>query len=447
MGGQAARAATRAAAAERIVSVVASPVTDPCGTPVIEVRLLGRFIVTGGGRSIASWPRPSARRLCQLVLVSPGRRVSRESACEALFSSLSPEPAARSLYKVQSLARQALKELGAEAAGLLCADPGQIWANPGVALAVDLDAHQEALQAALGTSPGPGRDAALVEALSTGGVPLEDEPEAEWAAPVRERVQYLRQEARLELARDRMRGVGCAHPEEVLQAWQDCLEADPADEEAASALMRLYGAQGRRPLALAVYESCRAALAKLGLGTAPALEELRANAEGAAPLQGHASPLGADAVAGRRLQERRLVSVLSVELSPSGGLSAPADPEDLVERVGAGLAEAISEAELLGGTVASVSGSGMSVLFGAPQAHEDDPERALRSALRISAAVGRTPGSAANAFSQCRRNPHRYISGGAVGPHRGGDRPGRGGADRRRGPGGLRGGGRRRRRR
>ena len=393
MGGQAARAATRAAAAERIVSVVASPVTDPCGTPVIEVRLLGRFIVTGGGRSIASWPRPSARRLCQLVLVSPGRRVSRESACEALFSSLSPEPAARSLYKVQSLARQALKELGAEAAGLLCADPGQIWANPGVALAVDLDAHQEALQAALGTSPGPGRDAALVEALSTGGVPLEDEPEAEWAAPVRERVQYLRQEARLELARDRMRGVGCAHPEEVLQAWQDCLEADPADEEAASALMRLYGAQGRRPLALAVYESCRAALAKLGLGTAPALEELRANTEGAAPLQGHASPLGADAVARRRLQERRLVSVLSVELSPSGGLSAPADPEDLVERVGAGLAEAISEAELLGGTVASVSGSGMSVLFGAPQAHEDDPERALRSALRISAAVGRTPGS------------------------------------------------------
>ena len=98
--------------------------------------------------------------------------------------------------------------------------------------------------------------AALVEALSTGGVPLEDEPEAEWAARVRERVEYLRQEARLELARDRSRGVGRAHPEEVLQAWQACLEADPTDEEAASALMRLYVAQGRRPLAVAVYERC-----------------------------------------------------------------------------------------------------------------------------------------------------------------------------------------------
>ena len=141
------------------------------------------------------------------------------------------------------------------------------------------------------------------------------------------------------------------------------------------------------------------------------------------------------------------MSVVSVELSPAGGLGAPADPEDLVELVGAGLAEAISEAELLGGTVASVSGSGMSVLFGAPQAHEDDPERALRSALRISAAVGRTPGSSGKAAPQRRRSPHRDIRGGAVGPHRGRDGPGGGGADRRRRQGGLRGGGRRRRRR
>ena len=261
--------------------------------PVIDVRLLGRFVVTGGGRSIRSWPRPSARRLCQLVLVSPGRRVSRESACEALFPSLSPEAAARSLYKAQSMARLALKELGPQAAGLLCADPSQIWADPAVALAVDLDAHEEALRAALQASPGPGRDVSLVEVLSTGGAPLEDEPEAEWAARVRERVQYLRQEARLELARDRFRGVGRARPEEVLQAWQACLEADPTDEEAAAALMQLYVAHGRRPAAVAVYERCRAALADLGMKTSPALEEVRANADGRGPgPTGRSSPVG-----------------------------------------------------------------------------------------------------------------------------------------------------------
>ena len=200
--------------------VVVTPAPHCSSPPVIDVRLLGRFVITEGDRSIRSWPRPSARRLCQLVLVSPGRRISRESACEALFPSLSPEAAARSLYRVQSMARLALKDLGPAATGLLCADPSQIWADPAVALAVDLDAHEEALDAALRATPGHGRDAALVKVLSTGGVPLEDEPEAEWAAPVRERVEYLRQEARLELARDRSRGVGRAHPEEVLQAWQ-----------------------------------------------------------------------------------------------------------------------------------------------------------------------------------------------------------------------------------
>src|SRR5580658_7601589 len=109
---------------ERIGTVVVPRAERGASPPVIEVRLLGRFAVTGGGQSIRTWARPSARRLCQLVLVSPGRRVSRESACEALFPSLTPEAAARSLYRVQSMARSALRELGPEAAGLLGADPG-----------------------------------------------------------------------------------------------------------------------------------------------------------------------------------------------------------------------------------------------------------------------------------------------------------------------------------
>ena len=150
-----------------MVSVVVSRAAHDGRPPVIDVRLLGRFVVTGGGRSIRSWPRPSARRLCQLVLVSPGRRISRESACEALFPSLSPEAGARSLYKVQSMARQALKELRPEAAALLCADPSQLRADPAVALAVDLDAHEQALHTALRASPGQGREAALVGASGT----------------------------------------------------------------------------------------------------------------------------------------------------------------------------------------------------------------------------------------------------------------------------------------
>jgi tetratricopeptide (TPR) repeat protein len=42
----------------------------------------------------------------------------------------------------------------------------------------------------------------------------------------------------------------------------------------------------------------------------------------------------------------------------------------------------IGHVEALGGTVSSVSGAGLVAIFGAPDAHEDDPERALRAAFR-----------------------------------------------------------------
>jgi class 3 adenylate cyclase/two-component SAPR family response regulator/tetratricopeptide (TPR) repeat protein len=381
---------------ERIVAVAHSTPGSGASRDVVEVKLLGRFAATVGDRSIGQWPRPSARRLCQLVLVSPGRRISRGLACEALFPSLSPVAAARQLYRVQWLARQALKELGQEAAGLLRADPTQIWANPSLALVVDLDAHEQALHAALRASPGPGRDAALAAVLSTRGIPLEDEPQAAWAATVRDRVEYLRQEARLELARDRSRGVGAAHAEEVLQAWQACLESDPTDEEAVATLMQLHIARGRRPLAVAVYERCRDALAKLGMKTSPALEEVLASAHGRVPGPSRGDrPAGAGCAVVGNGDERRLVSVVFVELVPAG-LGSQVDPEDLRELITVGLAQVMSEVEAFGGTVASISGFGMSVLFGAPQSHEDDPERALRAALRIAAAIG---GSATDTVS------------------------------------------------
>ena len=399
-----------------------------------------------GGHSVRSWPRPNARRLCQLVLVSPGRRVSRESAYEALFPSLAPEAAARSLYKVQSMARLTLKELGPHAAGLLCADPSQIWADPALALAVDLDAHEEALHSALGAQPGAGRDAALVEALSTGGVPLEDEPEAQWAAPARERVEYLRQEARLELARDRSRGVGRAHPEDVLRAWQACLEADPTDEEAAAALMQLYVAQGRRSLAVAVYESCRAALADLGMKTSPTLEDLRAGAEGAAPLPGHASPLGADAVAGApaagtQAGERSVHRALC--RGWPGRTGRPRGPRR-ARRCWPG------RGDKRGGASRGHRGVDLRVGDVGALRRPAGTRRRPRTgpALSIAHQRGGRPHAreGRQRCSQRRRSPHRDIRGGVVGPRRGGDWPGRGGADRRRGPGGLRGGRRRRRR-
>ena len=75
------------------------------------------------------------------------------------------------------------------------------------------------------------------------------------------------------------------------------------------------------------------------------------------------------------------MSVLFAEVATSSE-ALRADPEDLRQVVGEALTRVINEVEGLGGTVTSVSGGGLQALFGAPEAHEDDPERALRAAFR-----------------------------------------------------------------
>src|SRR6266581_3854590 len=350
------------------------------GDVAVRVRLLGPFSVVSGGRAAGPWPRPSARRLCQLVLVSPGRRVSRDLVCDELFPDLDPRAAARAVSKALSMARAALAPLGEPgepAPALLEADLTHIWANP--AVEVDAAEHEQALRAALAMGPGHERDGLLATALADDGELLADEPYADWALRPRERLEALRQEARLALARDRARGAGDTRPEAQLAAWAACAEHDPASEEAAAALVRGYFAAGHRELAVRAYERCRAALGDLGLGLSPWLEEVYATA---------AFEAGPPRTQAPAREELRTVSVLAAEVTAAG----PADPEELRDVTGRCLAAVIAEVEALGGTVTSVSGGGLQAMFGAAEAHEDDPERAARAAFRALTAVAAIDG-------------------------------------------------------
>jgi adenylate cyclase len=386
----------------------------------VQVTLLGPFSIAARGRVVSEWPRPSARRLCELVLVSPGRRVSRDLACEELFPRLEPRAAARALSKALSMARSALADLGLDGTGLLAADLLHIWASPDVA--IDSETRSAALRAGLTMSPGQLRDDALSAALAEDGELLADEPYAEWAIRVRERYETLCQEARLALARDRAAGAGRAGRDDVLAAWQSCLDHDPASEEAAGALIRAYLAQGRPELAARVFERCRVALEQLGLRISPSLERLyapardpRSAATAAPPVPQNTRPAppatagmvtagpalaftpgqvpsaaadrtssAADGLTPPQLprEERRPVSVLFAEVAAPAGLAGAVGLETLRELVGGSLAAVITEVEALGGTVTSVSGRGLQAMFGAPQAHEDDPERAVLAAFR-----------------------------------------------------------------
>ena len=82
-------------------------------------------------------------------------------------------------------------------------------------------------------------------------------------------------------------------------------------------------------------------------------------------------------------EERRFVTALFADVVGSTALAEHLEPEELKLVVGDAIARIVGAVEAFGGTVKDLAGDGVLALFGAPVAHEDDPERALLSASRI----------------------------------------------------------------
>jgi class 3 adenylate cyclase/tetratricopeptide (TPR) repeat protein len=86
-------------------------------------------------------------------------------------------------------------------------------------------------------------------------------------------------------------------------------------------------------------------------------------------------------------EERRLVSVLFCDLVGFTARSDQADPEDVGALLRPYHARLRAEIERRGGTLDKFIGDGVMAVFGAPVAHEDDPERAVRCALGMLGAI------------------------------------------------------------
>jgi class 3 adenylate cyclase/tetratricopeptide (TPR) repeat protein len=106
----------------------------------------------------------------------------------------------------------------------------------------------------------------------------------------------------------------------------------------------------------------------------------RENPADARFCSGCATPL-AEAEAVR--EERKVVTVLFCDLVGSTARAEHADPEDVRAFLSSFHDRVRSELERFGGTVEKFIGDAVMALFGAPTAHEDDPERAVRAALAI----------------------------------------------------------------
>jgi DNA-binding SARP family transcriptional activator len=347
----------------------------------MEFRILGPLEVIENGQPLPLGP-PKQRMLLAALLLRPNEVVSNDELIDALWGERPPERAAKSL---QVYVWRLRKLLGRE---VLHTRP------PGYALHVspeDLDLHRfESLRdAARSRTP---IDAAelLREALGLfRGRPLADfayEPfaETECARMDELRLQALedRVQADLELGRHK----------ELVGELDSLVAGQPLRERLRAQLMLALYRSGRQAEALVAYQDARGQLVEeLGIEPGRELQTLQTailrqepSLDLASPAVDEAPPhttTGAVEPEAPR-QERKLVTVLTVGIARAATGEA-SDPELALAAAAPFHAAARQEIESRGGVVERLIGDGLLAVFGAPFAHEDDPERAVRAALAI----------------------------------------------------------------
>ena len=81
--------------------------------------------------------------------------------------------------------------------------------------------------------------------------------------------------------------------------------------------------------------------------------------------------------------ERRFATVLFADVAGSTSIAERLDPEDWTQIINGAFGFMNAAVARYGGTVSRLMGDAVLALFGAPVAHEDDAERAVRAALEM----------------------------------------------------------------
>jgi len=88
-------------------------------------------------------------------------------------------------------------------------------------------------------------------------------------------------------------------------------------------------------------------------------------------------------------EQRKVVTILFADLSGSTPLAEKLDPEDLRSILGRYFNALARQIQRYEGTIDKYIGDAIMCVFGAPISHEDDAERAVRSALAMQASIQR----------------------------------------------------------
>ncbi len=344
----------------------------------LDVRLLGPVAVYRDGDPLAL-RGGKGRAVLALLALQAGRVVSADSLVEALWGEI-PTPTARTGLQMQI---SKLRKL------LAAADSPLETRSPGYLLAVDPEqidvfrfdsAVAEAREASASGDAARARnllDRALAEWR---GEPLDgiDAPGLDEAVITdlisrRTAARVTKVEAELTLGEHR----------EAVLTLERLMADEPLDERihalAATALYR----SGRQADALEVLARLRRLLTEeLGIEPGPAivdLEEkiLRHDAELELPTEDEAEP----AIAVR--EGRKTITALACRLDAANAAGGTLDPEARGS-VTAGIAELVRGVFDAHGAVSfDVPGELLGAVFGVPQVHEDDVERAVQVAIQL----------------------------------------------------------------
>jgi DNA-binding SARP family transcriptional activator/tetratricopeptide (TPR) repeat protein len=355
--------------------------------------------VRRGGRTVRI-DAPKQRALLALLLLRANEVVSSDRLAEELWAG-EPPPSARKLLTVYvSQLRKALVPAGekGEASEVLLTRPGGYLLAPapdGLDLHRFLALVEEARRTRERDSAGAAE--ALRRALALWrGPPLAEFAYEPFAQAELGRLEELRL-ATLEERFDVELALGLHGA--LVPELQALVAEHPLRERLHGQLMLALYRSGRQAESLEVYRRLREVLVdELGIEPTAAIRELERSIlaqDAALDLAAQPRPAGSEieeAVPQRELpagptRELKLVTVLFCTSVQAAGPEIE-DPEDAHERAASHHRLVRGALERFGGTVQPPIGDAVMAVFGAPVAHEDDAERAVRAGLRVLESLG-----------------------------------------------------------